>query len=487
MNATEPNPERRTKTARDRWATLIFLAALGLGLVRFVRLGQWSLWLDEALTLADCLHGDIWSYDNPLGYWVVKLCLGLQEGRPDEFSLRLASALAGFLVIPLTAWAFGPVLGKRGSAIAALFLACSAWELYWSQTARFYTMAQCLGLLGGGFLLRGMGRDSLFQSGLGLIATVGACLTHLSAGFLLAAWIGVPWVLHFFGLGQRGTARKDGGGKSGLVLLLMGAAGAVLAAGNLAEAWALWQAKKGGASAAHLVLTTGFYLSPWLGAGTLIGAFAVLRQRKPQQMLLLGLCVAGISAAVVASLFARVSAQYVFVFLPWLAALAAVPVAQWQRAENQSGATSWIAPAYVALIVLPSLSTMALYMTVRKGERPQWREAYQYVFEQREADDLILGMEAPVGEYYLSPRATDLRNQSHLIYFDSWRATAPQRWGRFGRKLWFVLNIEQLEDWDAKDRERLLTTLSSECRLVKVFPLTVESRDLSVWIYVRDA
>ena len=49
--ATQPLQAGRPS---GRW---ILFIALGLGLVRFFQLGEWSLWHDEALALSDALDG----------------------------------------------------------------------------------------------------------------------------------------------------------------------------------------------------------------------------------------------------------------------------------------------------------------------------------------------------------------------------------------------------------------------------------------------
>jgi hypothetical protein len=48
-----------------------------------------------------------------------------------------------------------------------------------------------------------------------------------------------------------------------------------------------------------------------------------------------------------------------------------------------------------------------------------------------------------------------------------------------------MFNPEQLYDWEECDRLDFQRFLVEECRLVKCFPLYVESRDLSVWVYMR--
>jgi hypothetical protein len=183
------------------------------------------------------------------------------------------------------------------------------------------------------------------------------------------------------------------------------------------------------------------------------------------------------------SMSARISAQYVFVVLPWIAILACAPL---EAAPGDGRQRSAFASAWVCILVLPTLVNTALYFTVRKGERPQWREAYEFVWNQREPDDLVLGMAATVGELYLAPQRTDLRQTMHVTWLDRWRARLPEVWARHARRAWYVLNPEELLDWEPRDADDFRAYLREQCRLVKCFPLYVESRDLSVWVYIRD-
>ena len=142
--------------------------------------------------------------------------------------------------------------------------------------------------------------------------------------------------------------------------------------------------------------------------------------------------------------------------------------------------------AWTFVLTAVLLVNTALYFSVRRGERPPWREAYQYVWNRREAGDLVLGMEATVGEFYLAPWRENLRQPEHVQWLDKWRARLPEHWSRHSRRMWLVVNPEQFLDWDPADAADVQRFLREECRLVKCWPLYVESRDLSVWVYVRD-
>ena len=95
--------------SQGAWRAWLCLAGV-LGLVRLLRLGEWSLWFDEAVTVADAWHGE--DLKNPLGYLVVRAFGQLSEA-PEAYFLRLPAALAGWLTIPLTWWAFRGVAGDR--------------------------------------------------------------------------------------------------------------------------------------------------------------------------------------------------------------------------------------------------------------------------------------------------------------------------------------------------------------------------------------
>ncbi len=461
---------------RDGFARLLLLAALVLGLARFVRLGAWSLWLDEVLTLADSLHDEPFEQKNPLGYLVFRGYLTLVSGRPSEFELRFLPAIFGWAGIPLAYWAFAPFAGRRAAAVGALFLSLSSWHVYWSQTARFYTLASDLSLLGSGLVLRGLWWNSTARVGFGLLAAAAGCLTHLSCAFVLPPLMALPFLMRAVGIEIPGTRSR-----AGRVLLMVGVLGLVAASPKFLDAWREWLVVKGGRTPIHLVLTTGFFVTPLLGTAALVGGIFALRRRSPFDVLCVGVCVAVMAEAAAAALGGRVSAQYVFVLLPWITVLAALPCSD--RLGFGRAFPPW---AYAVVFALPALTTVGLYLSVRQGERPQWRSAYRFVYEERRADDLILGMEAPVGEYYLSPSATDLREQYQLTYLDRWRASVPEQWARFDRRTWFVVNYEQLEDWEYRERELFEEMLRKSCRLVATFPLVVESRDLSVHVFLRD-
>ncbi len=476
---------------RDRLATWLLWAALALGLVRFLRLGHWSLWFDESATWTDIHVGlEGGEIHNPLGYWAIAATVKLLGGIPDEFALRFLPAVAGWCVLPLTWFVFRPFVGSRRAAAAALVLAASTWHVYWSQNARFYTMAQFISLLGAGIVLRGLWSGRIVPTLVGFGVAAVAALFHPSAALVLPALILAPWFVRW--LASEGSKPAF---KPALVLALLAIVGALSQIDWVLRTWETYQRQKSSGSPVHYLLTSGFYVTPLWATGALAGTWMAVRQRAGFPLFVLVFTILVLVAALVMSVLARVSAQYVFVVLPWIVVLACLPlpVHSGQAAHaghvgrtEQDGKRDLLGWCYLALLLAPALATTMLYMTTRKGERPQWRDAYEYVWNQRGSNDLVIGMEATVGEYYLAPLRTDLRQPVHVVWLDYWRAGLPEHWARHTRPIWIVFNPEQLLDWRPEDRARFREMLARDCRLVKEFPLYVESRDLSVCVYRRD-
>lgn len=133
-----------SRSERRLLAGLIVLAAI----LRLVRLGAQSLWVDEMLTLIVATPkpgfplGQLLLHNihGPLHTLVVALMRTVSE---NEAWLRLPSALAGVCSVPLLyAWV-RPRLGARAAAWAAFLLAVNPLHLHYSQELRNYAFAVC--------------------------------------------------------------------------------------------------------------------------------------------------------------------------------------------------------------------------------------------------------------------------------------------------------------------------------------------------------
>jgi len=145
----------------------------------------------------------------------------------------------------------------------------------------------------------------------------------------------------------------------------------------------------------------------------------------------------------------------------------------------------WVVIVPVAVVGYGAVD-QALYFAVRHGDRPRWREAYELVGRERRGDDLVLGMAAPVGQYYLAPGSTDLRATRALVRLNAYSARVPAQWSRRERRTWFVVNAEDIRGWDAPARRDVERILAEECRAYAAFRVPWTPRDLDVLVYLRE-
>lgn len=484
--AEHPNPAPEALAAssqsagRDRAAWALLIAALAIGLLRFWRLGEWSLWIDEAYTYADAWFGargdGVW---NPLGYQLVRASAELFGGRPDEFTLRFAPAVAGWLCLPVAFLALRGLVGDRRAALVALLLAVSPWHVYWSQNARFYTFAMLTSLAGSGVALRGLFGGRTLVALLGLALMAAAAAFHVTAAALLPAF---ALALPFAGrLGARPAPEVTH--VSRVVLIAM--ALAALAA----SPW-LWTAvqqhgeEKGTLDPlrgpVHLLLTSGFFYTPLVGAAATIGALWAWRARDLAGLFAAGVALIGMGSLLLVSTRMLMTAQYTFCLLPWVLLVAVAPLEA--LGKSVSGrALFWAGGS--ALTATLFASTL-LYFTTRRGERPRWREAYEFVDAQREPGDLVLSMGAPLAEFYLGAEEPDPRRPREIKALADWFPDAPRRWNRHDRRAWIVTRPQWLPSFRPQDAQSIEAWLVSDCRLVKSFPVLMEGKDLEVRVYL---
>jgi hypothetical protein len=268
------------------------------------------------------------------------------------------------------------------------------------------------------------------------------------------------------------------------------AAGA-LAAGLASLPWALdvWrgyssqkQEIAGLAGLAHFLKSTGFFLTPLLGVAALLGLLGARAAHDREHLWAGAVCALGVGAVALLGLTAQVTAQYVFVFLPFAALLAAWPLeAAWL------GARRGLRLAWCVLLVAPALAECALYLAAREGERPRWREAYAYVWNRRDEHDLVLGMQAGLGDFYVDPGFTDARYPRQVVWADRTNHLTVLGAARQPRAVWVVVRPDFFHKWPAARRAPVEAFLREECRLMRRFDVPLEGRDLDLEVYYRPA
>jgi len=304
-------------------AAITLLAAA----LRFLNLGHDSLWFDEELTRQTAATGFAAALavrDHvPLLYWLTTAALRLLP--EHEVTLRLVSALAGVVAVPLLV-AFGRAVRlPRAGLWAALLLAVSPSAIRYSQEARHYSLLLLFSLLALYWLYRAMSSPDLSGertpvrrpdrstrvmdapdlSGLprpdrstrywlfsGLSAAL-ALMTHYSAWLLLAAQAAVVavWLLGRLRAGERGVVARlaPAAAVVGLALLLLAPGAAEAIRANTAQAAGTTAAAPIGVWLRALWLEFGFFRPLPALALSLVAALGavVLARRRPAAAALL--------------------------------------------------------------------------------------------------------------------------------------------------------------------------------------------------------
>src|SRR5215217_2087790 len=134
----------------------ILLVAL---LLRVFQLDAESLWLDEATSVYIAYHNLIeilrisFSDRNPPLYYLF-LHYWMQLFGDSEFSVRLPSALFGVFSVAMLYKVGTLLFNKWTGLISAFILAISAYQIYYSQEARAYSMMVLLALISFYFFLK---------------------------------------------------------------------------------------------------------------------------------------------------------------------------------------------------------------------------------------------------------------------------------------------------------------------------------------------
>ena len=471
----------------DPWARAFFWSALVLGLVRFFRIGDWSLWIDEVYTWGDA-HSNLHFNYNDLGYLLVRSFVEtFADGVPTEAALRTLPAIFGFLCIPLTVFAALPIAGARRAGLAALFVALSAWQIQWSQTARFYTMCQAVTLLGTGVAIRGVARARVIQILAGVLITGAAAMFHLQGAILAAALGFSAAVACPFVRNDDSNERDEPRSPARASLIALAILGLPALAGSpwIWGAWQRYAHQKGTqdvlSSLAHFAQSSAWFVTPALAALALGGALFALRERDRRAAFVCVFIATATLALLGAASLAVVTAQYAFALFPWIAVLAAWPVGGALRNERPFTFAWAIAGA------LPFLASTFLYFTVEHGQRPRWREAVEFVNARRAPTDAIGATPAPVAEFYLTGATeTDVRYHDSVMHLDArdWNMVLP--YAERGRTIWLIVRADYLNAFPSSARDAYRRFLHERCHLARQFPVRVEARDLTIDVWRFD-
>jgi len=458
---------------RSPWLKLIGLTGLA-AVLRFAKLGTWSLWIDEGNTLwlTQYLSGKRPTDAYPLFFWLERQMVdALGTG---EFALRLLPALLGILSVPLLYLLFRRPAGERAAGWAALLMALSPWHLFWSQNARYYTLLLVIALLiyrlawdwwerGGRLRLYGV----IGLGGLGM-------LTQYTLALAWPALIAYPLIARWMGGARDGRFawRRIFLFAAALALPVIAAIGRLL---SFSERF-VDLPRHYGDSPFVLLAGLGYHLGLPLVIAILAGVWSGRAQRdRERRRFTLFLGVAGLGPVFVAALstFKIIATNYyVFFALPFFLLLAGLALSE-SRERRYFNLLAGL------LLAAVSVQRLALYYTSQHGDRIRWREAVAYIQRERLPGDRIISSGSEAVSYYLgeTPALLNSTDRQTMIQWE-----LKPEWRQPTGRTWYLVNDELMAQLDRDGAFRRF--LSEECDARKELPAWTGPKNRTARVYL---
>lgn len=401
----DPGLPRGAKPLVDRLRAMVMLGAVLLlgAFLRFYQLGFESLWLDEgvpvkiaALDPLQIIRRATADPTPPFYYLILHYWMALFGD--SEFAVRSLSAIAGTLSIPVMYRVGALLFGRTTGLLAATILAVSGLQIYYSQEVRVYSLFCLLALISFYFFIKICQGETgrLWLAGY-VISTTLLMYAHVYGIFVLAAQdlylLATFLVATKFEGWQRPSVRMWAGIHGAMAVLYL--PGVLFLAGQLADPQGrAWVDEPGLPFLMNL---------PEYYAGSV-----------PVALVLVALAIVGIVKKTGVSRGARFTGR-TYLLLAWLLALTALPfvISKFSMvvlghprhtvaaslafyllaAKGLDGLipVSYRKPlALCATVLIVALSAPGLWTHYTTLEKPQWREASQYVDVHAEREDLML-------------------------------------------------------------------------------------------------
>jgi len=443
---------------------LLAVVTLAGGALRFYKLGVWSFWGDEVFTVG--------SGEDGFNYSVLRRSLSLvlvravvNELGVTEWNARLVPALIGVISIPALYFLARRMFNPSAGLVAASLLALSPWHLYWSQNARFYTALFLLYTSALVTFYIGLEEDRPGALAAALVLLGLAVKERLIALFFIPVALGYVALLEVLPFEKpRGLRWR----RLGLTAL----AGVALA-GLFLRPYVLdlagWRAGFGRANNSPLwiLAAVAFYIGvPTLCMGASGALYLLIRRHRASLLLILGAVIPWLTLAGIAP-FHYTATRYAFICLgSWiiLAAVAAV-----ELLAGAQGRMKALAAGPLLFLLLAPVGEDVLYFGYQKGNREDWRAAFQLVKDRRAEGDWVVAADPDLGRYYLGEAVVD------------WRRVGPADVERAARRVWFV------EDSVARGMSPPLHRwLEERAQLVANLDVHVRARNFYLRVYLYD-
>ncbi len=396
--------ERSTWRAAAGW----FLVAAAL---RLFFLGRFGLWGDEFYSLENALRlftprMSASELAFPLFYLlergVLELCGLAHAAVPDpkalQWALRIVPALAGAIAAAAAFRCARGFLSVRERHVLAALIAFSPWLLFFSQTARFYTLLLALSTPAAFELLRASREASVKRGVIAAAWLLLAILAHPTALLLLVGHLAAAIAAAAMGVRplDRGLVRGlVGPALLPLVLAVPAAIWPQAVTKTLGFKWSIDDASVEGV--AELLKGIGWNFGPIVAAVAFLGIPTLWRRdRALAVQVVAGVAVPVAALVSLAALGRAVEQRYLIALIPWaLLPAAAFLIELCDAIPARARAVRWAVPALALLPYAPSLASEFI-----DGDRHDLAGAAELVRSQlADGDGIVAETHALFGQY----------------------------------------------------------------------------------------
>lgn len=408
---------------------LLVLVTLLAGGLRFYKLGEWSFWGDEYITVRkaiDIFGGGVTRLSpSMLSTHVVLGKLGV-----TEWNARLVSASVGVISVPILFWLVKRLFNSYAALIAALLLAVSPWHIYWSQNARFYTTLLLFFTLALLFFYWALEEDRPWFMVLSLFFFGLASIERLLSVFLIPTFVGYIILIKICryesppGLKWRNLAIYFVPGLLGLVALILlnpsiqdperGARSFGFVNNN-----PLW-----------ILSGLGFYLGIPLIVMAIFGGLRLWTWRNRLGLLLSLMALVPLLSLMLISFFQYTANRYAFVSLTSIVILAAFAAKELLAQMSRQG--KLVAIGAVLILLAMPMTDNFLYYNYQNGNRDNWKEAFELISARMNDGDKVITSNRALADYYL---------EAETIGMQSVEVTGLDAIIDAGERVWVVIDV----------------------------------------------
>ncbi|MCG9127808.1 glycosyltransferase family 39 protein [Candidatus Poribacteria bacterium] len=462
---------------KNKHIQLIIIVIIG-AFLRFWKLGIWSFWIDEVLTVLDSKDISLSSSPiNPIPYLAAKFSAYISNqflfifSVSEEWKFRLIFCIAGILSI-LVIYKLGERLyEKKVGILAALFVSLSNWHIFWSQNTRSYILTFLFAALTAWFFYRSFEKDSLLLTLCALFTCLCLILSHLLSVVIVPA-------LAIFSLSLILEERNR---KRIINLLIFFLPFTIpifllLVPQIRNHLFSGWGHNEWGRSPIYIILTMVQGVSVPIAITAFISGFIRPKDRPTRFLLFL----AGIPLIllIIASQFQNVAGYYLFWSTSAYFILSAVVCIQlWGVIGNNK---SILLRSLLPILLIAGLfSQDYLYFRYENGGRPKWKQAFNHLKLEKTDNDIVVLSEPRMGDFYLS----EMENVYIGELMDD-REEFEERVTSNKNRWWFLVDVASYNVFDADEKVR--SWIRSRCHIVRTFPAYSRAKDRTIHIFLYE-